>query len=100
MHDLPLEPAHEQLIDESIWHTGKMIADTLANPHLWIALRRLKCTDTTSQKPPNVSNVRVGSSATRSSQQQIRQCQLCADSGQIPQRSEMTRRADIVAEVV
>jgi hypothetical protein len=32
---LPLEPAHEQLITESLWHSGKMLADTLANPQLW-----------------------------------------------------------------
>jgi hypothetical protein len=32
---LPLEPSHEQLINESLWHSGMMLADTLANPHLW-----------------------------------------------------------------
>jgi hypothetical protein len=35
MDDLPLEPVHEKLIDESICHTGKVIVDTLANPHPW-----------------------------------------------------------------
>jgi hypothetical protein len=29
MDDLPLGPAHEKLIDESVWNTGKMIVDTL-----------------------------------------------------------------------
>ena len=33
--DLPLEQAHEKLINESLWHSGKMLADTLANPHVW-----------------------------------------------------------------
>jgi Iron-containing redox enzyme len=35
LNDLPLELAHEKLINKSILHTVRMLADTLANPHLW-----------------------------------------------------------------
>ncbi len=35
LNDLPLGPDHEALVNMSIWHTAKMLADTLANPQLW-----------------------------------------------------------------
>jgi hypothetical protein len=44
MDDLPLGPAHEKLIDESVWNTGKMIVDTLPIRICGMALGRLKCT--------------------------------------------------------
>jgi Iron-containing redox enzyme len=33
--DLPLQPEHVKLVNESIMHTALMLADTLANPKLW-----------------------------------------------------------------